>query len=106
MAPDDIRDAADDRRDATDADPAARIGRGVDAATDGESTPPLDSGADAPLGGENISRPATQLRHDVVTYSDGPDRCTIYPPDATGVVRMSTWLTADRDAFVDLATVR
>ncbi|SNZ16197.1 hypothetical protein SAMN06269185_2721 [Natronoarchaeum philippinense] len=46
------------------------------------------------------------LCHEVVAEADGPDRCTIFPPDATGVVKMSTWLTADADAFVDLSTVR
>jgi|GEM_PF-1057134 len=58
-------------------------------------------------GEANIARRRTgDLRHEVVSYPDGPDRCTIFPPDATGVTRMSTWLTADSDAFVDLAAVR
>jgi len=51
-------------------------------------------------------RPAIELSLSVVRYADGPDRCTIYPPDATGDARMSTWLSADYGAVRDLASVR
>jgi hypothetical protein len=50
------------------------------------------------------AQPALSLA--VVQYADSPDRCTIYPPDATGDERLSTWLSANRDAFVDLDTMR
>jgi hypothetical protein len=42
----------------------------------------------------------------LVSYADRPDRQTVYPPTATSVARMSTWLTADADAFCDLASMR
>lgn len=42
----------------------------------------------------------------LVAYTDRPDRRTIYPPGTTSVARMSTWLTADADAFVDLESMR
>jgi len=51
-------------------------------------------------------RPDVELSLTVVRYADGPDRCTIYPPAATGDVRMSTWLSADYGAFVDLASMQ
>ncbi|QIO23625.1 hypothetical protein [Haloarcula sp. JP-L23] len=50
--------------------------------------------------------PDVELSLTVVQYSDGPDRCTIYPPGLSGVPRMSTWLTADRSAFVALDEMR
>ncbi|GAA0667029.1 hypothetical protein ACFQDG_09080 [Natronoarchaeum mannanilyticum] len=66
-----------------------------------------ESGAGrVPAESNGARRRIRDLRHEVVSYPDAPDRCTIFPPDATGVARMSTWLTADHDAFVDLATVR
>jgi hypothetical protein len=42
----------------------------------------------------------------VVQYDDGPDRCTIYHPDSTGLDRMSTWISADLSSFVDLSEAR
>ncbi|MFC7046588.1 hypothetical protein ACFQH6_15300 [Halobacteriaceae archaeon GCM10025711] len=50
--------------------------------------------------------PAVELRAAVVEYENRPDRCTLYDPALTGFERMATWLTADRDVFVDLAAVR
>jgi hypothetical protein len=50
--------------------------------------------------------PDVELRSTVVHYSDGPDRCTIYPPEASGVARLSTWLSADQSAFVDPVALR
>ena len=49
---------------------------------------------------------ATELALTVVRYTDRPDRCTVYPPDASGDARMSRWLTVDRAACVDLAASR
>lgn len=73
--------------------------------TDGERE--RDSGsAETEAEADGARRRAYDLRHEIVSYPDRPDRCTIFPPGATGVTRMSTWLTADRDAFVDLAAVR
>jgi len=51
-------------------------------------------------------RPDVELSLTVVRYVDGPDRCTIYPPEATGDARMSTWLSANCGAFVDLAAIQ
>lgn len=47
-----------------------------------------------------------ELSLTVVRYTDGPDRCTVYPPDTAGDARMSTWLSADHSAFVCLDTMR
>ncbi|MFC6757479.1 MULTISPECIES: DUF7511 domain-containing protein [Haloarcula] len=51
-------------------------------------------------------RPDVELSLTVVRYADGPDRCTIYPPDMTGDARMSTWLSADYEAVVGLSSMR
>ncbi|MBV0924670.1 hypothetical protein KTS45_10720 [Halomicroarcula limicola] len=51
-------------------------------------------------------RPDVELSMTVVQYSDGPDRCTVYPPGLSGVARMSTWLSADRSVFVELDAMR
>jgi hypothetical protein len=42
----------------------------------------------------------------LVRYADRADRRTVYPPAATSVARMATWLTADDDAFRDLESMR
>ena len=50
--------------------------------------------------------PSDRLTATRVAYGDGSDRLTLYPTDADDLERMSTWLTADAGAFVDLAGVR
>lgn len=47
-----------------------------------------------------------RLAATLVRYADRSDRRTIYPPDTSNVARMSTWLTADADAFRDLDAMR
>lgn len=47
-----------------------------------------------------------RLASTLVTYTDGADRRTVYPPGLSSVARMSTWFTADDDAFVELSTMR
>lgn len=42
----------------------------------------------------------------VVEYDEQPDQCTIYHPDSTGIERMSNWITADTNSFVDLYGAR
>jgi hypothetical protein len=42
----------------------------------------------------------------VVTYESGPDRRTIYPADAEKHERLTQWLSADDDLFVDLDTAQ
>jgi len=51
-------------------------------------------------------RPDVELSLTVVRYADGPDRCTVYPPDATGDARLSTWLSVDYEVVVDLASMQ
>jgi hypothetical protein len=48
----------------------------------------------------------SQLVSTLVVYTGRPDRRTVYPPGTSSVARLSTWLTADDDAFVDLDAVR
>ena len=50
--------------------------------------------------------PTDPLTATRVAYDDGPDRLTVSPAEADDLERMSTWLTADADAFVDLAGAR
>ena len=47
-----------------------------------------------------------RLESTVVRFDGRADRRTIYPPGLERVPRMSTWLSADDDSFVDLAAVR
>lgn len=47
-----------------------------------------------------------RLASRTVRRSDGPDRTTIYPADATGVPRMSTWLSVNTSCVVGLESVR
>jgi hypothetical protein len=46
--------------------------------------------------------PAERLVSRLVTNADGPDRRTVFPQGLSSVARMSTWLTANEDAFVDI----
>jgi hypothetical protein len=51
----------------------------------------------------SAAHPASDLRFVSVEYDDGPDRCTIHPPDPDPATVTTTWLTADRGDFVDLS---
>jgi len=51
-------------------------------------------------------RPDVELSLTVVRYADGPDRCTVYPPGVTGDARLSTWVSVDYGAVVDLAAMQ
>lgn len=42
----------------------------------------------------------------VVRYDQRPDRCTITPRECTDSERVTMWLSADLDAFVELADSR
>jgi len=46
------------------------------------------------------------LRCRTTEYPDRPDRCTVYPPELGGVPRMSTWISLDRVAVLDLERMR
>lgn len=60
--------------------------------------------SDSPREQHRTDRPT--LVSTLVTYTGRPDRRTVYPPETSNVARMSTWLTADDGAFVDLDAVR
>ncbi|UHQ96055.1 DUF7511 domain-containing protein [Natrinema halophilum] len=48
----------------------------------------------------------TDLESVVVRYEDRPNRCTIVPRECPEAERVTTWLTADARAFVDLEDAR
>jgi hypothetical protein len=68
------------------------------------------TGEDADAAGDepatDARRPPITLESSLVRYDGDPDRRTIYPPGLSSVARMSTWLSADSDAFVDLEDAR
>ncbi len=52
---------------------------------------------------QNVAAPQSfELSSVVVEYDGEPNRCTIYPTEATRLERMASWITADADAFVPL----
>lgn len=69
----------------------------------------LDTRTDADASSESepcADRPSTELDSVVVSYEDSPDQRTMFPKGASGVDRMSTWLTADEAEFVALESFR
>lgn len=48
----------------------------------------------------------SRLACTLVRYDGEPDRVTVYPPDASSVDRMATWLSADADACLDVEQMR
>lgn len=46
-----------------------------------------------------------QLRATIVEYDDAPDECTIYPRGVSGMERMTTWISAKEESYVDLGAV-
>lgn len=66
---------------------------------------PADRRPDAPRSDPARRQPVT-LESTLVRHERGPDRRTVYPPRLSEVARMSTWLSADSDAFVDLDAAR
>ena len=46
--------------------------------------------------------PAERLVSRLVTNADGPNRRTVFPRGLSSVARMSTWLTANEEVFVDV----
>ncbi|WP_436927155.1 DUF7511 domain-containing protein [Halosimplex amylolyticum] len=62
---------------------------------------PFPESPTPPAGPDGPRRPdAPRLELALVTYADRPDRCTVYPSGATGVERMSTWVSVDRSLLV------
>ncbi|WP_231185920.1 hypothetical protein [Haladaptatus sp. DYF46] len=52
---------------------------------------------------QNVVAPQSfELSSVVVEYDGKPNRCTIYPTEATRLERMASWITADADVFVPL----
>ena len=55
---------------------------------------------------DGSGRPPIVLRLATVVRADGPDESTIYPPDAEGMDRMTTWITARDADVIDLLDAR
>ncbi|MEF8806896.1 DUF7511 domain-containing protein [Natronomonas sp.] len=72
------------------------------------STPPAeDERAEGEgVGHERRYDEPPRLECRTVRRADEPDRLTVYPADATGIPRMSTWLSVDASCVVDLESVR
>lgn len=49
---------------------------------------------------------AIHLESTVVRYEARSDRCTVFPQECTEVEKLTTWLSADLSAFVDLESAR
>lgn len=56
--------------------------------------------------GDQRTTRSIALEFIIVRYENRPDRCTIAPRDCPDAERMTTWLSADVDAFVDLENHR
>lgn len=54
----------------------------------------------------DLTHPATYLRFAVVEYPEHADKATICPKNSPPEELPVTWLTADKEAFVDLLAVR
>lgn len=48
------------------------------------------------------ARQSFELSSVVVQYEGKPNRCTIYPTEASRLDRMASWISADADLFVPL----
>ncbi|WP_227375206.1 DUF7511 domain-containing protein [Haladaptatus halobius] len=62
----------------------------------------FDSFADSAEPKSSATASQFELSAVVVEYDDRPNRCTIFPTDATRHQRMVRWITADADVFVSL----
>jgi hypothetical protein len=71
------------------------VDRPEDVRASSTSPPPVD----APEGD-------VELRSVVVRYESSPDRRTVYPVGVEEDERLTLWLSADADAFVDLDASR
>lgn len=72
------------------------------------STNPALPADDEPRASRDTSQnhPAQAIRSVSVEYEDRSDRLTIYPRGCPSPALMTTWLTADRDAFIGLLSAR
>ena len=55
---------------------------------------------------QGVDGPATKLRATVVEYEEAPNECTIHPRGVSGMDRMTTWISAEEGAYVDLESFR
>jgi hypothetical protein len=68
------------------------------------TTDTLDTSPDAER--EAVRERVFELDSVVVEYDGRPDRCTVFPTDATRLERMAEWVTADADVCVSLDDAR
>ncbi|MUV58260.1 hypothetical protein SAMN04487947_2936 [Halogeometricum rufum] len=66
---------------------------------------------DVPLTGDADDAPLSELPTEtlvgtVVEYDDAPDECTVYPLHADEDERLTTWISAKDDSFVELDEMR
>lgn len=64
-----------------------------------------DEGERLPVSVDAADRAPT-LADEIVAYEDRPAECTIFPPEASGPERMTTWITARAGSFVGLDDAR
>jgi hypothetical protein len=57
-------------------------------------------------GGLSDGRATPDLRLAVVRYDTESDKGTVYPPNVDDIAKMSTWISADLSAFVDVGENR
>ncbi|MGQ3723143.1 DUF7511 domain-containing protein [Natrialba aegyptia] len=53
-----------------------------------------------------MTESSSTLESIVVRYENQSDRCTITPEECSDIERLTAWLSADMDAFIDLETAR
>ncbi|EMA01410.1 hypothetical protein SAMN05443574_11253 [Haloarcula vallismortis] len=63
-----------------------------------------------PDGAGSATTERTQAPHElsmtVVEYTSEPDRCTVSPRGLSGVAKLSTWMTVNKEVVVGLAAMR
>lgn len=78
-----------------------------DSSADPDGTPASRNITGADVGRSHaIDGRDLELHSVVVTYEDGPDRCTVYPRRDRCLERVEAWISADLDAFVGLREMR
>ncbi|RBI63156.1 hypothetical protein DMJ13_00980 [halophilic archaeon] len=55
---------------------------------------------------EAVRERAFELESIVVQHDEMPDRCTVYPAEATRMERMAEWISADADLCLSLEDAR
>ncbi|ADD05939.1 uncharacterized protein Nmag_2378 [Natrialba magadii ATCC 43099] len=73
------------------------------------SSPSPASASDVHMSSSDETResdPRTALERIVVQYEDGPNQWTLVPQEGTAEERLTAWLSADEDLFVDRLAMR